>query len=725
MSLYLKHIGDLPDLASPNSADLYEVETPGGAPASRKETRQAMQAAAASAGPVKDLVDAARAVAESKALSVSVNQGTPHFPGPDRNVDLTLTGQNIPYQSGNPANIKDTVDALKGYAEGLGAALPDTVKKPSVPRGTAGSTVDRRTLMQSLGLKSRNPSTMTLEALSADIEDDDGAVLIETLLTLPGADTTAAGLMSAASYNQIETNSADIAALKGANKRIPSQEALGETLTQEEVTAIWNAAAGNKVLTEGDTLISFHPATMNNAWTWFNSDQLWHFRGIDAISLANETALGAVKGSLEAGQVFVEADGTMSLNGYDDLVDGIAEAEAALEGRVLKVSGPVAGNIAVLDEAGGIADCGIPPDAKADKVSGAVPGNFAVFDENGNIEDSGKNADDVGMVETVDSVGPESGKNVALHRGVSLAELQNLYEHPDQAQEGAIYTISDNQTEADLLQAAKNYVDETLALGDRDHYDPDMPISSPNWDGADTYQAGDGVNHHYRGFEAKRENAGSEPCEGSPDWDLEADSYVVDGSMVDGVVMSGNYAAYGAGTGASGGRGFIVVDGYGLYCTEDTVLTQANIDAIIAFVDALAFPVPSWPLPAIPGAPAWRVMYGWTGNGRFQVSFYPGGVMRWVDPRVQLGLKETLDPQGGDPVTARGIAEWVREYVYPVGIIAAFANDTNPNVSFAPQTWERLPHQTFLRNVTGTTGGTGGSNVVNKVISHVHTLGQH
>ena len=235
----------------------------------------------------------------------------------------------------------------------------------------------------------------------------------------------------------------------------------------------------------------------------------------------------------------------------------------------------------------------------------------------------------------------------------------------------------------------ENYVDEKLILGDRDHYDPDMPITNPNWESGVTYHQNGMVNHHYRGFKARSENTNSAPYEGSPAWSLEPDDYVVDGSVVEGVVMSGNYAAYGAGTGASAGRGFIVVDGYGLYCTENTILTQANIDAIFAFVDALPFPVPSWPVTGsgIPGAEVWRIMYGWPGKGRFQVSFFPGGVMRWVDPRVQLGLKTILDPQGGDPVTAKGIADWVRQTTYPIGSLYVSVNNTNPAISLGFGTW--------------------------------------
>jgi hypothetical protein len=242
-----------------------------------------------------------------------------------------------------------------------------------------------------------------------------------------------------------------------------------------------------------------------------------------------------------------------------------------------------------------------------------------------------------------------------------------------------------------------------------------MGIYWPNWDSEKTYQIGEGVNLHYRGFTAKAENTNSAPYAGSPDWDFEPEDYVIDG----------HYEAYGAGGGASGGRGIFVTQGYGFYCTENTTLTQEKYDAVLAFINALPWPVPSWPVTGegIPGAEEWRVLYGWPTNGRFQLSFYPGGVLRWVDPRAQLGLKETLDPAGSDPVMAKGIAAWVRDFVYPVGIIAAFANQTNPNVNFAPQAWEKLPDQTFLRNVTGTPGGTGGNNTVDQVLSHTHTLG--
>jgi hypothetical protein len=58
---------------------------------------------------------------------------------------------------------------------------------------------------------------------------------------------------------------------------------------------------------------------VRNGTTWIN---MW----VQDVAVATNTALGVVKGdSSTAGKVYVETDGSMTLNGYDDLVDGISD----------------------------------------------------------------------------------------------------------------------------------------------------------------------------------------------------------------------------------------------------------------------------------------------------------------------------------------------------------------------------------------------------------------
>jgi hypothetical protein len=114
----------------------------------------------------------------------------------------------------------------------------------------------------------------------------------------------------------------------------------------------------------------------------------------------------------------------------------------------------------------GALESGLP--GKADKVSGAVAGNLAVLDAGGNPQDSGKNADEVGIVETVDGVGPVSGKDVELHRQVSIAELRDLYGDPSLAEPGVIYVLPEEAGWDSpcpvRIAAAKKYNGATTAL---------------------------------------------------------------------------------------------------------------------------------------------------------------------------------------------------------------------------------------------------------------------
>jgi hypothetical protein len=143
--------------------------------------------------------------------------------------------------------------------------------------------------------------------------------------TLPVASAAQHGVMPKEAYSQLESNTTRIGALEGRSTRyavtIPNNP------TQSDLTALYETASGETGEPTIDA-VRLVDVSKNQVWTWFISDGLWHGPESDTVLQATNTALGIVKGSTDAGKSFVEADGTMSLNGYDEIIDDITALEA-------------------------------------------------------------------------------------------------------------------------------------------------------------------------------------------------------------------------------------------------------------------------------------------------------------------------------------------------------------------------------------------------------------
>jgi hypothetical protein len=142
-------------------------------------------------------------------------------------------------------------------------------------------------------------------------------------LELPLASDVAGGLMPAASFAALSELVTDVGVLKSGNRRRPTNTALPGTLSDAQVQTAWEAAGGSASPVDGDTLISFNEDTLSFAWSFFGSDDLWHFRGVDSALPATNSTLGVVRGSTNEGQIFVENDASMSVNGWNNLKNGL------------------------------------------------------------------------------------------------------------------------------------------------------------------------------------------------------------------------------------------------------------------------------------------------------------------------------------------------------------------------------------------------------------------
>lgn len=175
---------------------------------------------------------------------------------------------------------------------------------------------------------SSDTSTVTIVKTTGSLM----GVKTETSLPLPVASETAAGIMNASTYTAVQENAENIdAILNGA----VAVEHIRSDVTQAQLTIVWQQNTGK---TELINRASIYDITNKKVWTYYENKQEWLDMPAGevevTVSQATNESLGIVKGSTENGQVAVEADGTMSLNGYDGLthdVDNLAELVAGIE----------------------------------------------------------------------------------------------------------------------------------------------------------------------------------------------------------------------------------------------------------------------------------------------------------------------------------------------------------------------------------------------------------
>lgn len=143
-----------------------------------------------------------------------------------------------------------------------------------------------------------------------------------------------AGLFPIESYVQLNTNTADIATLKGRSLYFAVH--LGATTITDQTTLqnAFIAASGlpqGTVAPNGTTLVNLDEFGAQGAeYTWYTNTGQWTFRGRAVVTTATNDNLGLVKGTpsvvdavgieTNGGKTFVEADGSMRLLGYDRLL---------------------------------------------------------------------------------------------------------------------------------------------------------------------------------------------------------------------------------------------------------------------------------------------------------------------------------------------------------------------------------------------------------------------
>jgi hypothetical protein len=136
---------------------------------------------------------------------------------------------------------------------------------------------------------------------------------------IPIANAENPGLMAKEDVSQLQTNTTDIAALKGRALRYPTHL---DTQTPTDAQLSDVITAGGGTVSDGVTVVDL---TYNKEYTYFVADASWHDRGNATVGQATNSTSGTVTGDeLTPGKVYVEVDGTMSVNGWDATQQAIA-----------------------------------------------------------------------------------------------------------------------------------------------------------------------------------------------------------------------------------------------------------------------------------------------------------------------------------------------------------------------------------------------------------------
>lgn len=216
-------------------------------------------------------------------------------------------------------NLKNTVDSLATRSDTLETNLTDLADEVTSNADALDQNIQRDTAIAG------NASTVTLTKTLGNIKDNTSS---ETTLSFPVANETMAGVMSPAVYTSLQNLASKVEALEGGAVEVSG---LSAEPTTEELTTTWKTATGKDEVINGASILD---STNDKLWTYYTNSETWVPAStsveVTPISIATDTTTGVVKGSNTPGMVKVEVDGTMSLNGYDDLVDAHTTLESEI-----------------------------------------------------------------------------------------------------------------------------------------------------------------------------------------------------------------------------------------------------------------------------------------------------------------------------------------------------------------------------------------------------------
>lgn len=151
----------------------------------------------------------------------------------------------------------------------------------------------------------------------------------ETNMPLPVASADQAGIMNASTYNAVQQNAENVDAILNGAVAIDNVPA---SPSDEELTNLWkNATSRSELINRA----SIFDVTNQKLWYYYENDGKWHTpaggSGGVTVSIATNDTPGIVQGSVTTGQVAVEPNGKMSVNGWDATQSTIANIDSRVE----------------------------------------------------------------------------------------------------------------------------------------------------------------------------------------------------------------------------------------------------------------------------------------------------------------------------------------------------------------------------------------------------------
>ena len=237
----------------------------------------------------------------------------------------TAINNEVSKRQENVSELSNRIDAEEDARTQADTAISDDLEQEIADR-TAGDTnietaIDK-IVVTDFSLNS-TPSTTSIKLNGAKENILTGATSSSSI-TLPVASATQAGVMNSSLFNAVQANSNNINSILNGAVVVSD---LPVSPTQQQLTEAWKGATGLSELINGAKIFD---NTNEKNWTYYTNTTTWYATdasGSTTVSTATNTSLGIVKGDATTdGKAFVEADGSLSINGWDQITNDVADA---------------------------------------------------------------------------------------------------------------------------------------------------------------------------------------------------------------------------------------------------------------------------------------------------------------------------------------------------------------------------------------------------------------
>ena len=237
----------------------------------------------------------------------------------------TTINNEVSERQENVSELSNRIDAEEDARTQADTAISADLEQEIADRtagDTAINTAINKTVVTDFSVND-TPSTTSIVLDGAKENILTGATSTRSI-TLPVASGSQAGVINTSTYNAIQENSQNIDAILGGAVAISN---LPAEPTQAELTTAWQTATGLTTLINGARIFD---NTNEKNWTYYTNTTTWYATdasGSTTVSTATNTSLGIVKGDATTdGKAFVEADGSLSINGWDQITNNVADA---------------------------------------------------------------------------------------------------------------------------------------------------------------------------------------------------------------------------------------------------------------------------------------------------------------------------------------------------------------------------------------------------------------